>query len=129
MFEHPPKEETLHIIRHIEAEPTLTQRQLSDRLGISLGKTNYLLNALIEKGLIKAKNFTTKPGKISKIHYYLTKEGLEHKMHLMELFLKKKEEEYSRMKQEWEKIVSTQNGDGNSNGNGNGKGDHPATQP
>jgi hypothetical protein len=47
----------------------------------------------------------------------------------MELFLKKKEEEYSRMKQEWEKIVSTQNGDGNSNGNGNGKGDHPATQP
>ena len=113
MFEHPPREETLHIIRHIESEPELTQRQLSDRLGISLGKTNYLLNALIEKGLIKVKNFTTKPGKMSKIHYYLTKEGIEHKMHLMELFLKKKEEEYIKMKEEWEKIVSNQNGKGN----------------
>jgi EPS-associated MarR family transcriptional regulator len=110
MFEQPPKEETLHIIREIESEPTLTQRQLSDRLGISLGKTNYLLNALIEKGLIKVKNFTIKPGKISKIHYYLTKEGFEHKMSLMELFLKKKEEEYVRMKQEWEKILAAQNG-------------------
>ena len=105
MFEQPPKEETLHLIRHIESAPDLTQRELSDRLGISLGKTNYLLKALVEKGLIKAKNFTTKPGKISKIHYYLTKEGLEHKMNLMELFLKKKEEEYNSLKLEWEQLI------------------------
>ncbi len=113
MFEQPPKEETLNLIRHIESDPDLTQRELSDKLGISLGKTNYLLKALFEKGLIKAKNFSTKSGKISKIHYYLTKEGLEHKMNLMELFLKKKEEEYNQMKEEWEKIVVNGNGNGN----------------
>ena len=110
MFEHPPKEETLHLIRHIESTPDLTQRELSDKLGISLGKTNYLLKALVEKGLIKAKNFTIKPGKISKIHYYLTKEGLEHKMSLMELFLKKKEEEYNEIKQEWDQLVAVKSG-------------------
>ena len=110
MFEQTPKEETLNLIRHIESDPDLTQRELSDKLGISLGKTNYLLKALFEKGLIKAKNFSTKSGKISKIHYYLTKEGLEHKMNLMELFLKKKEEEYNRIKQEWDQLVAVQNG-------------------
>jgi EPS-associated MarR family transcriptional regulator len=115
MFEQPPKEETLNLIRHIESDPDLTQRELSDKLGISLGKTNYLLKALFEKGLIKAKNFSTKPGKISKIHYYLTKEGLEHKMNLMELFLKKKEEEYTMIKQEWEQLVANVNASGNSN--------------
>jgi EPS-associated MarR family transcriptional regulator len=106
MIEQPPKEETLDIIRHIEAEPTLTQRQLSGRIGISLGKTNYLIKTLIEKGFIEIKNFTTKPGKMSKIHYHLTKEGFEHKIHLMQLFLKKKEEEYNRMKQEWEQLAA-----------------------
>jgi len=99
-------EENLLIIKEIESEPTLTQRQLSDRLGISLGKINYLLSALIEKGFIEIKNFTTKPGKMSKIHYHLTKEGFEHKMALMELFLKKKEEDYNKMKQEWEQLIA-----------------------
>ncbi|MBM3249768.1 MAG: MarR family EPS-associated transcriptional regulator [Candidatus Omnitrophica bacterium] len=106
MLEQPPKEETLHIIRHIEAEPSLTQRQLSDRIGISLGKTNYLIKNLIEKGFVEIKNFTTKPGKMSKIHYHLTKEGFEHKMQLMQIFLKKKEEEYYLMKQEWDYLAA-----------------------
>ena len=100
------REENLLIIREIEIEPAVTQRQLSNRLSISLGKTNYLLRGLIEKGFIKAKNFTTKPDKINKIHYYLTKEGFEHKMHLMQLFLKKKEQEYNQMKEEWERLVA-----------------------
>jgi EPS-associated MarR family transcriptional regulator len=103
------KEEELFIIKEIESEPTLTQRQLSGRLGISLGKTNYLLNALIAKGFIEIKNFAIKPGKMTKIHYHLTKEGFEHKMHLMELFLKQKEVEYSKMKQEWEELIANSN--------------------
>jgi EPS-associated MarR family transcriptional regulator len=100
------KEESLLIIKEIEVEPALTQRQLSNRIGVSLGKTNYLLNALIEKGFIEIKNFTSQPGKMSKIHYHLTKEGLEHKIHLTELFLKNKEEEYNLMKQEWELLMA-----------------------
>ncbi|MDP2939755.1 MAG: MarR family EPS-associated transcriptional regulator [Candidatus Omnitrophota bacterium] len=103
MFEH-PSEETLSIIKEIEATPATTQRIISNKLGISLGKTNYLLKALIEKGLIKVKRFSTNPGKIQKINYYLTKEGLEHKMLLMLHFLKKKEEEYYQIKQEWEQL-------------------------
>ncbi|MCX5706024.1 MAG: MarR family EPS-associated transcriptional regulator [Candidatus Omnitrophica bacterium] len=103
------KEESLLIIKEIESEPALTQRQLSNRLGISLGKTNYLLSALIEKGFIEIRNFTTKPGKMVKIHYHLTKEGLEHKVHLMELFLKQKEEEYNKLKQEWGQLIAKSN--------------------
>ncbi len=105
MIEQTPKEETLFIIKEIESNPNATQRVLSQKLDISLGKTNYLLKALIKKGLIKVKNFSTHSGKLSKIRYYLTREGLEHKIQLTLHFLKAKEAEYSRFKQEWEKIA------------------------
>jgi len=104
MLKQPPKEEILSIIKEIELDPTSTQRALSEKLGISLGKINYLLKELVKKGLIKVRNFSNNPGKLGKIHYYLTKEGLEHKMHLMYHFLKKKEAEYNNMRKEWEKM-------------------------
>lgn len=106
MFEHYPKEEVLHIIKEIEISPNATQRSLSEKLGISLGKTNYLLKALIKKGLIKVENFSTKPGKLGKINYYLTKNGIEEKLRLMQLFLNKKEAEYFLMKQDWERLTA-----------------------
>jgi EPS-associated MarR family transcriptional regulator len=105
MIEHTPKEEILSIIKEIESDPTSTQRELSQKLDISLGKTNYLLKELIKKGFIKMQNFTSNPDKISKIHYYLTKRGIEHKIHLMQLFLKKKESEYIKMKEDWDKLM------------------------
>lgn len=98
MFEQSPKEETLSIIKELEVNPKATQRVLSDKLGISLGKINYLLKALIKKGLIKVENFSTRPGKLGKIHYYLTARGIEEKLRLMQVFLKKKEAEYFMMK-------------------------------
>jgi len=104
MLEQHPKEEILSIIKEIESDPTATQRVLSEKLGISLGKINYLLKALIKKGLIKVRNFSNNPGKLGKIQYYLTKEGLEHKMHLMYHFLKKKETEYNNMRIEWARL-------------------------
>ena len=104
MVEQPIKEENLFIIKELESNPTATQRILSDKLGISLGKTNYLLKALIKKGFIKAQNFSNNPGKMQKIHYYLTKHGIEEKIRLMRLFLEKKEAEYSRLKQEWDAL-------------------------
>ncbi|MFZ2603091.1 MAG: MarR family EPS-associated transcriptional regulator [Candidatus Omnitrophota bacterium] len=106
MTEQPKKEETLFIFKELEVKPNSTQRDLSIRLNISLGKTNYLLRELILKGFIKAKNFSTNPGKLKKIQYYLTTEGLEHKMQLTQHFLKEKEMEYNRLKEEWDRIVA-----------------------
>ena len=106
MSNHLLKEENLFIIKEIEAQPSVTQRELSLKLGFSLGKTNYLLQELVKKGFIKIKSFADNPGKMSKIHYYLTKEGLEHKVSLMEIFLKKKEEEYHSLKLEWEHLTA-----------------------
>ncbi len=104
------KEENLIIINEIESQPAVTQRELSMKLAISLGKINYLLKELIKKGLIEVKNFSGNPGKLNKIQYHLTKEGLEYKIRATGHFLKAKEAEYSQIKQEWEQLVF--NGDG-----------------
>ncbi|MBM3244527.1 MAG: MarR family EPS-associated transcriptional regulator [Candidatus Omnitrophica bacterium] len=104
MLEQPPKEEILHIIRAIENDPAATQRGISQTLDISLGKTNYLLKALINKGIIKAKSFSNNPGKLTKIGYILTSKGIKHRFDLMRHFLEKKESEYNQIKQEWEKL-------------------------
>lgn len=105
MLEQPIKEEVLSIIKEIENDSTITQRALSTKLGISLGKINYLLKELIKKEIIKARNFSGNPGKLRKIHYILTKEGFEHKIQLMHHFLKVKEEEYNRIRKEWKELA------------------------
>lgn len=104
MFEQKPKLEVLSIIKEIESDSAATQRLLSQKLGISLGKTNYLLKELIKKGFIEVQNFSNNPGKLKKITYILTKKGFEHKIQLIGYFLKIKETEYNHMKQEWEKL-------------------------
>ncbi len=105
MIEHTPREELLHIIKHLESDPNVTQRALSNRLNISLGKTNYLLKELVKKGFIKAQNFSHNSGKLQKVNYLLTKEGFEERLRLTSYFLKAKEDEYNRMKIDWEKLT------------------------
>lgn len=102
MTEQPQKEETLFIFKELEASPNTTQRDLSSRLNMSLGKTNYLLRELILKGFIKAKSFTNNPRKLKKIHYLLTEKGLEEKFRLLKHFLQMKEVEYNKLKQDME---------------------------
>ncbi len=109
MSEHLLKEENLLIIKEIEAQSSATQRHLSIKLGISLGKTNYLLKELIKKSIIKVRNLSDNPGKLGKIQYYLTKEGFEHKVQLMRHFLKEKETGYYQLKNEWEQIMLNEN--------------------
>ena len=109
MVERAPKEEILHIIRHVESDPTVSQRILSNRLNISLGKTNYLLKELVKKGFIKAQDFSHNSGKLRKVNYLLTKEGLEEKLRLSYYFLKTKEQEYNMMKKEWEDLTNNAN--------------------
>lgn len=108
MIEQIPREEVLHIIKHLEEDPASTQRILSNKLNISLGKTNYLLKELVKKGFIKARNFTYNSDKMRKVNYMLTKEGLEEKLRLTKYFLKAKEYEYNQMKAEWEKLTGGQ---------------------
>ena len=104
MNEQPIKEELLNILRLISSKEDLTQRDLSNHMGISLGKTNYLLKELIKRGLVSVKNFSTKESKLFKVKYILTKSGLKHKLHLTYHFLKRKEKEFDAIKKEWDAL-------------------------
>ena len=95
------QEEALSIIKEIETNPATTQRAVSKKLGISLGKTNYLLKELIQKGIVKGESFSTNPGKMRKLSYLLTPKGVEEKMRLTYHFLKVKEAEYKNLQEEW----------------------------
>jgi len=108
MNEHDPiyiKEDTLHVIREVEQDPALNQRILSQRLNISLGKTNYLLKELVKKGIIKIRNFSQNPKKGRTARYVLTMKGLEERANLIRHFLKVKEEEFERLKDEYNKYA------------------------
>jgi EPS-associated MarR family transcriptional regulator len=101
------KEEILNLIKEVETSPEITQRHLAAKLGISLGKTNHLLRELVKVGIIKAKNFSHSSSKISKIKYILTKKGFAQKLDLVYHYLKIKEVEYLRLKEEWDRISKT----------------------
>jgi len=88
------------ILRAIEQNPDITQRELSTLLGVSKGKTNYLIAALIEKGLIKIENFQREEGKLGKIAYLLTAAGIKNRAALTRNYLARKEAEYKALKAE-----------------------------
>ena len=105
MSEHTIKEDVLNILRVLSSnEGTVNQRDLSANLGISLGKTNYLIKELIKKGLVKARNFSSGDGKLCKIRYILTKKGLDEYLVLTYEFLQRKELEYKNISQEWKRL-------------------------
>lgn len=93
------KEEVLGILRAIKENPETTQRELSARLGVSLGKVNYLLKALIKKGFVKVQNFKNAENKTGYI-YLLTPRGIGEKYRMTCYFLKRKMEEYDRLEEE-----------------------------
>jgi EPS-associated MarR family transcriptional regulator len=95
----PAEEVHLRILRILEEAPQISQRQLAERLGASLGKTNYLLKALLAKGYIKAGNFLRAADKLKYV-YLLTPEGIHAKLRLTRDYLARKEQEYIAMKEE-----------------------------
>jgi EPS-associated MarR family transcriptional regulator len=99
----PREQAQLQILNIVTTEPDIKQRQLAARLGVSLGKTNYLLKALLEKGLIKAGNFRRNDNKLSYL-YLLTPEGAAAKLHLTRSYLARKEAEYLALKSEIESM-------------------------
>jgi EPS-associated MarR family transcriptional regulator len=94
-----PTEIDLHLLQLLTDEPTLSQRQLADRLGVSLGKTNYCLKALKEKGCVKWERFVANPNKLQYL-YALTPKGLQHKLSLKLHFLERKQAEFEYLKEE-----------------------------
>lgn len=96
-------ETTYKLMKLIEDEPHLSQREIADRMGISLGKVNYCLKSLIEKGFVKAKNFYRAKHKTPYI-YNLTPSGLEEKARVTYRFLKRKLQEYEDIKTEIERL-------------------------
>ena len=91
------------VLRILKDNPKMTQRQMAQELGLSLGKTNYVVRALIDKGWVKLSNFKRSDNKLGYI-YLLTPEGLSEKTMLAQNFLNRKSEEYNRLKKEIEML-------------------------
>ncbi|MEW6261022.1 MAG: MarR family EPS-associated transcriptional regulator [Thermodesulfobacteriota bacterium] len=96
---HLASETPYQLLKHLEANPQITQRELAKALGVSLGKLNYCLRALIDKGWVKMGNFSRNPDKKG-YAYLLTPQGIEAKTLLTLRFLQRKMQEYDRLKRE-----------------------------
>ena len=98
------KEDTyFRVMRLLQENPDLTQRDLAERLGVSVGGLNYCLKALMEKGWVKMQNFSQSKNKFGYV-YLLTAEGLASKAALTSRFLKRKMAEYEALKAEIEAL-------------------------
>ena len=92
----------LNVLRKINSKPNSSQRELAKELGFSLGKLNYCLKALKDKGFVKIDNFKRNPNKID-YAYILTPKGMVAKTKLTLNFMKRKMKEYDELKSEIEK--------------------------
>ena len=91
------------IFKLLGDDPNLTQRQMAEKMGISLGKFNYCLNELVKKGFVKINRFKSSQNKAAYM-YILTPHGLEEKTKITVNFLKRKMSEYEKIKKEIEKL-------------------------
>ncbi len=98
-------DDTTHygLLKTLEENPGLSQRDLAKRLGVSLGKVNFCLNALVAKGSIKINNFRNSDNKLA-YAYLLTPGGVEQKARMTVQFLKSKVQEYERLRAEIEEL-------------------------
>ena len=96
------KEELFQTLRKINKNPKQSQRDLAEQLGFSLGKLNYCLKALKQKGLVKISNFREKKNKINYIQYVITPKGISERTKLTINFMKRKMQEYDELKNELE---------------------------
>ena len=89
--------DNFEVLRPINKQPNLSQRKLADKLGFSLGKLNYIIKALKDKGFIKINNFSKNPNKLNYV-YILTPKGISEKTKLTVSFMKRKMAEYEELK-------------------------------
>lgn len=93
----------LELLKLLDDQPQLSQRELARAMGVSLGKANYCVKALMEKGLVKLGNFRRNPDK-REYAYLLTAAGLEEKTRITLGFLKRKVAEYEALEKEIEQL-------------------------
>lgn len=103
----------LKVLRQLQDNPEITQRELARKLDVSLGKANYCLKALIEKGFVKARNFRNSNNKRAYL-YVLTPKGIEAKARISVAFLRRKIEEYEQLKAEIAQLEQEVNGNSGS---------------
>ncbi len=96
-------EHHLKTLKVLSRDSALSQRDLSKRLGLSLGRVNYVLNALLDKGLVKTERFKNSKNKLAYM-YILTPKGIKEKLELTYLFLHRKKEEYDYLGMEIEEL-------------------------
>lgn len=96
-MDHAATDAQLALMRLLHNEPALSQRALAERLGVSLGKTHYVLRALLDKGWIKVNNFRRSDRKLA-YAYLLTPAGAREKVKLANQFLARKEQEYESLR-------------------------------
>jgi EPS-associated MarR family transcriptional regulator len=102
---HEPTDEIRYrFLKYLEEYPGATQRELASALGISLGKVNYCLRALIDKGWVKARNFRNSKKKSAYL-YVLTARGIEEKINVTIAFLRRKRDEYDLLATEVEMLM------------------------
>ena len=99
-------------LRELEKDSTLSQRDLSKRVGLSVGRVNYIINALLEKGYIKAQRFKNSKNKMGYM-YILTPKGISERLVQTQAFLQRKTAEYEQLRQEIEMLKRENNKKGN----------------
>jgi EPS-associated MarR family transcriptional regulator len=103
--EPPAHSQQLELMRLLDEQPAASQREISSRLGLSLGKANYLVRALLDKGLVKMQNFRRSDNKMA-YAYYLTPRGAAERVRLTRAFLARKEVEFELLKTEIQSLQS-----------------------
>jgi len=93
-------DDQFEVLRKIDKKPQTSQREMAEELGFSLGKLNYCLQALKQKGLVKIKNFQKKPDKIAYMQYVITPKGISERTKITLDFMKRKMKEYDELKKE-----------------------------
>ena len=97
------EQDHFEVLRKIQKKPESSQRELAEELGFSLGKLNYCLKSLQEKGFVKLQNFQKQSNKINYLRYIITPKGISERTKLTINFMKRKMKEYDELKRELEK--------------------------
>lgn len=97
------KDSHLHALRELSRDETLSQRDLAGRMGMSVGRVNFIVNSLIRQGLIKARRFKNSRHKLA-YRYVLTPDGIREKIRVTRRFLERKIDEYERLRTEIEEL-------------------------
>lgn len=114
----PNEDVRFRLLRLLQDKPELSQREIAEELGVSLGAINYLLKALVSKGQVKIENFRASDNKL-RYAYILTPKGIEAKVRLTAGFLKRKYAEYEALKVEIDALeseISSEQGKSNARG-------------